>query len=208
MANDAARRAAKHRADMASYKKQSPNPIERSVARSEKAMAANNALEGLGRRAAGHGVLDSSIHGLKHGESATFASPESNGHVKVSYYERQSHGDNGQPVRGATTGGFVVEYPNGKSESFDHGPHANTAAAAKRGANPNAKQWAAGNAQRAVVSHFSRAKLHTDKRVLVTTPAGDHSARPGDDPGSDQNCKDCGRKITWTGPNHSDWTHV
>lgn len=136
------------------------NPIERALATADKVTAANNKLEAMSRPA----DLRSQIHGLKSGETVSLRSPESTGEVKVSYYDRQSHGDNGQPVRGATTGGYVVEYPNGKTESFDHGPHATTAQAAKRGANPHAKSWSAGQAHAAVVGHFSRAKLHNDKR--------------------------------------------
>jgi hypothetical protein len=146
------------------------NPIERSVARSEKAMTANNRLESLHRNAgrAGPPSMRSFLGGLKHGETVELGDPASNGKIKVSYHERQSHGDNGQPVRGATTGEYTVEYPNGKTSVHAHGPHANTAAAAKKGANPNAKPWAAGQAHDAVVSHLSKARLFNDKRPVVT----------------------------------------
>lgn len=130
-------------------------------------MTANNKLESLTRNAGRNGVsLRSAIGGLKDGEHVELGPADSgNGKLRVSYHERQSHGDNGQPVRGAVTGGYVIEYPNGKSTSIDHGPHAKTAAAAKRGANPNAKGWAAGQAHDAVVSHFSNAKLFNDRRA-------------------------------------------
>jgi ABC-type glutathione transport system ATPase component len=38
--------------------------------------------------------------------------------------------------------------------------------------------------------------------------AAEHDARPDDlnEPGD--RCKDCGDKITWVGPGHTDWEHV
>lgn len=142
------------------------NPIERAVARSEKAMTANQRLESMTRNAGRSGPPSprSVIAGLKHGETIDFGDPASNGKIKVSYHERQSYGDNNQPVRGATVGEFTVQYPNGKTTTHEHGPQANTQGARNKGANPHAKQWAAGQAHDAVVSHLSKQRLFNDKR--------------------------------------------
>lgn len=82
----------------------------------------------------------------------------------VDYYERPSEGDNGKPVRGATTGTFTVEHPNGRTSSHYHGPHANTEAAAKRGASRDAKGYAAREALEAVTKHAMLGHLFNDKR--------------------------------------------
>jgi hypothetical protein len=74
------------------------------------------------------------------------------GQHHVHYYDRQSYGDNNKPVHGATVGEYTVVNPNGSSRDFAHGPHANTDAAARRGANPNAKPWAAGKAAEHITS--------------------------------------------------------
>ncbi len=45
--------------------------------------------------------------------------------VEVSYWERQAHGDNGQPVPGDTVGEFTVYWPRGSEEiHVGPGPHA------------------------------------------------------------------------------------
>ena len=74
----------------------------------------------------------------------------------VRYDSQQSYGDDNKPVRGAVTGVYTVTYPNGKSTGHYHGPHALTEQARKRGANPNAKQYAAGKARDAMISYASR----------------------------------------------------
>lgn len=89
------------------------------------------------------------LHGMGHGDEFQFevargSAPGAQVHVR--YEHEQSHGDNGAPVRGAYTGRYVVTH-NGRSRTFDHGPHATTDAARKRGANPNAKSWAAEQAR-------------------------------------------------------------
>ena len=84
-----------------------------------------------------------SIHGMKHGETKKFALDSdgvgrSSQEVSVSYHRRQSQGDNGKNVAGAYTGAYTVQFPGGRTSSFDHGPHATTDGARKKGANPNA----------------------------------------------------------------------
>lgn len=111
-----------------------------------------------------------SIHKLQHGQTAKFAldsgSFANDGKtVDVSYHRRQSQGDNGKNVPGAYTGSYTIQYPNGRSESIDHGPHATTEAASRRGANPNAKSWAAGKASEAVVRHLQSSRNFADRRV-------------------------------------------
>src|SRR5690242_327404 len=142
------------------------NPIERAVAKSEKAMTANQRLESLHRNAgpAGPPSMRSFIGKLKHGETLELGDPASNGKIQVSYHERQSYGDNNQPVRGATVGEYTVRYPNGKTTVHEHGPQANTQAARNKGANPHAKTFAADQAHNAVVSHLSKQRLFNDKR--------------------------------------------
>ena len=112
-----------------------------------------------------------SIHGMKHGDVKKFALDDdgvgrASQEVTVSYHRRQSQGDNGKNVAGAYTGAYNVQYPGGRTQSFEHGPHATTEGARKRGANPNAKDYAARNAGEAVVSHLHAAKLgFNDRRV-------------------------------------------
>lgn len=94
------------------------------------------------------------IHGMKHGDSATF---EGNGRrVRVSYYSRPSYGDDNRPVRGATTGMYDVDDANSNHgiATFHHGPQANTDAARRRGADPNAKSLTAQKAYEAAVGHL------------------------------------------------------
>ncbi len=142
------------------------NPIERAVANADKIQSANKRLESMHRNAGRSGPpsMRSFIGGLKHGETVELGDPASNGKIQVSYHERQSLGDNNQPVRGATTGEYTVQYPNGQTSVHEHGPQANTQSARNKGANPNAKSWAAGQAHDAVVAHLSNAKLFNDRR--------------------------------------------
>ena len=110
-----------------------------------------------------------SIHSMKHGDVKKFAlssdgAGRASQEVKVSYLRRQSQGDNGKNVPGAYTGGYTVEFPNGRSQYFDHGPHATTEAAARRGANPNAKAYAAQKVSEAVVAHLHAAKMGFNDR--------------------------------------------
>jgi len=89
------------------------------------------------------------LHGMSHGtefqfEVARGSAPGSQVHVR--YEHEQSHGDNGAPVRGAYTGRYVVTH-DGHTRTFEHGPHATTDAAARKGANPNAKAFAAEQAR-------------------------------------------------------------
>lgn len=100
--------------------------------------------------------MASSIHRLKHGQSAQFEGPA--GNHTVSYYEHPSMGDNGSPVHGATTGEYTVTGPDGRSKDFEHGPHANTITAARRGANPNAKGYAADQAGKSIMDSHVRAQ--------------------------------------------------
>ena len=112
-----------------------------------------------------------SIHDMKHGDVKKFALDndgvgQSSQEVQVSYHRQQSYGDMGSRVPGAYTGAYTVQYPNGRSQSFNHGPHATTESSARRGANPNAKAYAAQNASEAVVQHLHAAKLgFSDRRV-------------------------------------------
>lgn len=107
------------------------------------------------------------LHDMKHGETRRLAVGGSE--YEVHYYADQSFGDNGKPVKGATVGHFNVQFPGGSSNNFHHSPHATTPAAAKRGANPRAKQYAAEQAMAAITKHssMSRAGMHgvfRDKR--------------------------------------------
>lgn len=79
---------------------------------------------------------------------------------RVRYDSQQSHGDNGRPVRGAVTGHYTVTYPDGSTSIHEHGPHAETDAARKAGANPNARSFAGEHARQAIISHANRAKMH------------------------------------------------
>lgn len=134
------------------------NPMQRALARADTVVAAQNKMEGMSRSPA------SSIHGMQHGGSVDFQGQGSDAQVSVRYHRRQSQGDNGRNVPGAYTGTFTVSYPNGRTQTFDHGPHATTPTAAKRGANPNAKAYAADQAHAAVVSHLHSAKLGFNDR--------------------------------------------
>lgn len=94
------------------------------------------------------------LHGMSHGtefqfEVARGSAPGTTVHVR--YDREQSHGDNGAPVRGAYTGRYTVTH-EGHTRTFEHGPHATTDAAARRGANPNAKAFAAEQARSYILS--------------------------------------------------------
>jgi hypothetical protein len=132
------------------------NPMERALARADKTVAAQNAMEGMSRSPASH------IHGLQHGGKIELSAGEHA--VTVSYHRRQSYGDMGQRVSGAYTGEFTVDYGNGRTQDFPHGPHATTPLAGKRGANPSAKAYAADQAHQAVVRHLQSASLFSDRR--------------------------------------------
>lgn len=134
------------------------NPMERALAQGEKVVAANAQLEAGSRSPSSH------VHGLQHGQKVAFKSPDGSGQVEVSYHRRQSQGDNGKNVPGAYTGEYTVDFPSGRSQSFSHGPHATTPMAAKRGANPHAKAYAAENAWSAVTRHLTTAGTFNDRR--------------------------------------------
>lgn len=92
---------------------------------------------------------------MQHGDQVT---AESGGRkFTVHYHERQSLGDNGQPVRGATVGEYtVVDHKGGIASTHPHGPHAKTDAARRRGANPNAKGYAAQQAISKMMDTWAR----------------------------------------------------
>lgn len=107
--------------------------------------------------------IHAALHKLKGGESTHVVA---NGKTfKVSYSSDQSFGDNGKSVRGATVGHYSVEHPDGTYTLHEHGPHANTEQAAKRGANPNAKGYAVGKAVESIMSKASRTSIFNDRRV-------------------------------------------
>jgi hypothetical protein len=103
--------------------------------------------------------MTSAIAALTPGNKVIFTGP--GGTHTVSYYDRLSYGDNGKPVRGATIGGYAVTDDRGHTHGFDHGPYATTPAAARSGANPNAKKWAAEQAANAITSSHFRAQWDT-----------------------------------------------
>ena len=112
-----------------------------------------------------------SIHALKNGESVSlaasseqFAEEGPRHEVRVRYDSEPSRGDNGKIVPGATTGRYTITYPGGKTSVHDHGPHANTEGARKRGANPNAKPWTADRVSQEVVSHLHARQLGFNDR--------------------------------------------
>jgi len=111
------------------------------------------------------------VHALKHGETVRLTrDPSSHGpehEVHVAYHEDQSYGDNGKPVRGATVGTFTVRYPNGRGEYHRHGPQANTAEARRKGANPNAKGYAADQVYSSVSKHFATSPVFNDRRGQI-----------------------------------------
>jgi hypothetical protein len=98
------------------------------------------------------------IASLKHGETRSFQAAGGEP-VKVSYHTRQSHGDNGKRVMGAVNGEYTVEYSGGRTTSHDHGPHANTESAARRGANPNARGMTASRVESEVTRHLHAEKM-------------------------------------------------
>lgn len=80
------------------------------------------------------------------------------------YHARPSTGDNGKRVSGATVGEFTLEHPGGRVTTHEHGPQANTEQAARRGANPNARVYAAENASRTMATHWQTAKMGFNDR--------------------------------------------
>lgn len=107
---------------------------------------------------------------MKHGENRRV---EAGGQeYSVDYHSQQSHGDNGKPVRGATTGTFTVNFPDGKSSYHRHGPHAETEQGAKSGANRQAKPYAARLAQEAIHTHAVTSGVFNDRRGYDEEPPG------------------------------------
>lgn len=107
------------------------------------------------------------FHDMQHGEEKRVAVGGSE--YSVFYSSQQSHGDNGKPVKGATVGTYAVYTKDTHLGYFSHGPHAETDQARKKGANPHAKGYAAGQAMGAINHHssMSRAGMHgvfRDKR--------------------------------------------
>lgn len=93
------------------------------------------------------------LHGMSHGSEMQFevargGAPGTQVHVR--YERQQSYGDDNKPVRGAYTGVYTVTH-EGRSRGFYHGPHATTDAARKRGADPNAKAYAAEKARQHIL---------------------------------------------------------
>jgi len=89
--------------------------------------------------------LRATLHGMKHNDVREFHLSRGGGQptkVRVGYHAEQSYGDNGKPVRGAKIGYYHVHH-EGRTRLFEHGPHAETEQAARRGANPNAKSMTA-----------------------------------------------------------------
>lgn len=89
------------------------------------------------------------LHGMSHGteyqfEVARGGAPGTQVHVR--YDHEQSYGDNGSKVHGAYTGRYTVTH-EGRVRTFEHGPHATTESAARKGADPNSKAWAAEQAR-------------------------------------------------------------
>lgn len=110
-------------------------------------------------------TMTSELLGLKPGETRHYRSESGHGGgVTVSYEREQSHGDNGSAVPGAYTGRFRVTYPNGAESVHEHGPHATTLGAQKRGASPDARMWAADHAARAVTRHIFSAQMGFNDR--------------------------------------------
>lgn len=102
------------------------------------------------------------IANMKHGESRELKA--AGGVYGVDYHSQKSTGDNGQLVRGATTGTFTVGFPDGGTSYFRHGPHAETEQGRKSGANPQAKPYAARLAMEAIMAHSATSHLFNDKR--------------------------------------------
>lgn len=93
------------------------------------------------------------LHGMSHGtefqfELARGSAPGTQVHVR--YDHEQSYGDAGQKVHGAYTGRYTVTH-EGRSRVFEHGPHATTESARKKGADPNSKGWAARQAEQYIL---------------------------------------------------------
>jgi len=106
--------------------------------------------------------LHAALHKLKGGQSAVV---QANGHeFKVSYSSEPSRGDNGKLVSGATVGHYSVEHPGGRYTTHEHGPHANTEGAAKRGANPNAKTYGVEQAVSSIMQTARTANVFNDRR--------------------------------------------
>lgn len=99
---------------------------------------------------------------MKGGDSLAL---KANGHdFKVHYNSEPSRGDNGKLVPGATVGHYSVEHPGGRYTTHEHGPHANTEGAAKRGANPNAKQYGVEQAVGSIMTTARTASVFNDRR--------------------------------------------
>lgn len=94
------------------------------------------------------------LHSMSSGDSMDLS--VNNYPYSVRYDSRQSYGDDNRPVRGAEVGEYTVTHPNGGVTTHPHGPHALTEQARKRGANPNAKGWAARQAWAAISASASR----------------------------------------------------
>lgn len=89
------------------------------------------------------------LHGMSPGTEFQFevgrgGAPGTQVHVR--YDREQSYGDDGRKVHGAYTGRYTVTH-EGHTRTFEHGPHATTDAAKRRGADPNSKMWAAEQAR-------------------------------------------------------------
>lgn len=124
------------------------NPIERAHATADKVIAANKALEASSRPP--QKSLGAHLAGMKSGEVLKGQLGGKN--FAVSYDAEDSYGDNGQKVRGATIGRYHINHETGGQKTLPHGPQANTEAARKRGANPNAKALTA----HAAAEHLTR----------------------------------------------------
>lgn len=96
-------------------------------------------------------TLGQHLAGMKGGETREFGVNDSGDRFHVTYRDRPSYGDNNFKVPGATVGEYtVIRQPANMTApklvaEHPHGPHANTDAARRMGANPNAK-WHAANA--------------------------------------------------------------
>lgn len=67
----------------------------------------------------------------------------------------------------------------------------------------------AGTTDAGVRVEFESGALFDAVHRAVTTWVEYHDARPTDDPDDTATCRDCGRPVTWVGPNvETDWWHV
>lgn len=113
----------------------------------------------------------SGVYALKNGDSMglinsshEFATQGPAHEVRVRYDSEPSYGDNGKKVPGATTGRYTITYPGGRTSVHEHGPHANTEGAARRGANPHAKTLTAARVEDEVMNHFATKHVFNDRR--------------------------------------------